>query len=61
MDETPAFDDMIPAKSTSKTGSKEYVVSTSICERKHVIVLWAIADGKMLPTSHDLLLFSKVQ
>ena len=50
MDETPAFYDMIPAKSTSKTSSKDYVVSTSSCERKHVIiVLWAIADGKLLP------------
>ena len=50
MDETPAFYDMIPAKSTSKTGSKEYIVSTSSCERKHlIIVLWAIADGKLLP------------
>ena len=46
MDETPAFYDMIPAKSTSKTSSKDYVVSTSSCERKHVIiVLWAIVDG----------------
>ena len=50
MDETPAFYDMIPAKSTSKTGSKEYIVSTSSCQRKHVIiVLWAIVDGKLLP------------
>ena len=39
MDETPAFYDMIPAKSTSKTGSKEYIVSTSSCERKHVIIV----------------------
>ena len=50
MDETPAFFDMVPAKSICKTGSKECIVQTSGCEEKHVtIVLSAAADGKMLP------------
>ena len=50
MNETPVCFDMIPAKSICKTGSKEYVASTSSCERRHVItVLWAIPDGKLLP------------
>ena len=49
MDGTTAFFDMIPAKSTGKTRSKEGVVRTSGCEKKHVtIVLSATADGKML-------------
>ena len=50
MDETPAFFDMVPVKSICKTGSKECIVRTSGCEKKHVtIVLSATADGKMLP------------
>ena len=50
MDETPAFFDMVPSKSICKTGSKECIVRTSGCEKKHVtIVLSATADGKMLP------------
>ena len=50
MDETPAFFDMIPAKSICKAGSKECVVRTSSSEKKHItIVLSATADGKMLP------------
>ena len=49
MDETPAFFDMVPSKSICKTGSKECIVRTSGCEKKHVtIVLSATADGKML-------------
>ena len=50
MDETPAFFDMVPSKSICKTGSKECIVRTSGCEKKHVtIVLSVTADGKMLP------------
>ena len=50
MDETLAFFDMVPSKSICKTGSKECIVRTSGCEKKHVtIVLSATADGKMLP------------
>ena len=50
MDETPAFFDMVPSKSICKTGSKECIVRTSGCEKKHLtIVLSATADGKMLP------------
>ena len=45
MDETPAFFDMVPSKSICKTGSKECIVRTSGCEKKHVtIVLSATAD-----------------
>ena len=50
MDETPAFFDMIPSKSISKTGSRECIVRTSGSEKKHVtIVHSAAADGTMLP------------
>ena len=50
MDETPVFFDMVPVKSICKTGSKECIVRTSGCEKKHVtIVLSATTDGKMLP------------
>lgn len=50
MDETPAFFDMVPAKSITKTGAKECVVRTSGGEKKHVtVVLSATADGTMLP------------
>ena len=50
MDETHAFFDMIPAKCTCKTISKECVVQTSGCEKKHVTtILPAVADSKMLP------------
>ena len=50
MDETPAFFDMVPSRSICKTGSKECIVRTSGCKKKHVIiVLSATADGKMLP------------
>ena len=50
MDETPAFFDMIPAKSICKTGSRECIVRTSGSEKKHVtVVLSAAADGTMLP------------
>lgn len=50
MDETPAFFDMVPAKTICKTGSKECIIRTSGCEKKHVtIVLSATADGTMLP------------
>lgn len=50
MDETPAFFDMVPAKTICKTGSKECIIRTSGCENKHVtIVLSATADGTMLP------------
>ena len=50
MDETPAFFDMIPAKSICKTGSRECIVRTSGSEKKHVaVVLSATADGTMLP------------
>ena len=50
MDETPAFFDMVSSKGICKTGSKECIVRTSGCEKKHVsIVLSATADGKMLP------------
>ena len=50
MDETPAFFDMIPAKSICKTISKECVFRTSGCEKKYVtIALSATADSKMLP------------
>ena len=49
MVETPAFFDMVPSKIICKTGSKECIVRTSGCEKKHVtIVLSATADGKML-------------
>ena len=49
MDETSTFFNMIPAKSICKTSSKECVVRTSGCEKKHVtIVLSATAYGKML-------------
>ena len=48
--ETPAFFNMVPSKSICKTGSKECIVRTSDCEKKHVTnVLSATADGKMLP------------
>ena len=44
------FFDMITTKSICKTCSKECVVQTSGCEKKHVtIVLSATADSKMLP------------
>ena len=50
MDETPAFFDMIPAKSICKTGSRECIVRTSGSEKKHVTtVLSATTDGTMLP------------
>ena len=50
MDETPAFFDMIPAKSICKTGFRECIVRTSGSEKKHVnVVLSAAADGTMLP------------
>ena len=50
MDETPAFFDMIPAKSICKTGSTECIVRTSGSEKKHItVVLSAAADGTMLP------------
>ena len=50
MDETPAFFDMIPAKSICKTGSRECIVRTSGSEKKYVtVVLSATADGTMLP------------
>ena len=49
MDETYAFFDMIPAKCTCKTISKECVVQISGCEKKHVTILSAVADSKMLP------------
>ena len=50
MDDTPAFFDMIPAKSICKTGSRECIVRTSGSEKKHVtVVLSATADGTMLP------------
>ena len=39
MDETPAFFDMIPAKSICKTGSRECIVRTSGSEKKHVTVV----------------------
>ena len=50
MDETPAFFDMVPAKNICKTGSKECIVRTSGCKKKHMtVVLSAAANGKMLP------------
>ena len=50
MDETPAFFDMIPLKVFVKTGSKECVIWSNGCEKKHVtVVLPATADGKVLP------------
>ena len=50
VDKTPSFFDMVSSKSICKTGSKECIVRTSGCEKKHVtIVLSATADGKMLP------------
>ena len=49
MDETPAFFDMIPAKSICKTGSRECIVQTSESEKKTCVVLSAAADGTMLP------------
>ena len=50
MDETPAFFDMIPAKSICKTGSRECIVRTSGSEKKHVtVVLSAAVYGTMLP------------
>ena len=50
MGETPAFFDMIPAKSICKTGSRECIVRTSGSEKKYVTVaLSAAADGTMLP------------
>ena len=50
MDETPASFDKIPANTICKTTSKECVVQTSGCKKKHVtIVLSTTADGKMLP------------
>ena len=50
MDESPAFFDIIPAKSICKTGSRECIVRTSGSEKKHVtVVLSATADGTMLP------------
>ena len=50
MDETPAFFDMMPAKSICKTGSRECIVRTSGSEKKHVsAVLSATADGTKLP------------
>ena len=50
MGETPAFFDMIPAKSICKTGSRECIVRTSGSEKKHVtVVLSAATDGTMLP------------
>ena len=49
-DETPAFFDMMPAKSICKTGSRECIVRTSGSEKKHVTVaLSAAADGTNLP------------
>ena len=50
MDETPAFVDMIPAKSICKTGSRECIIRTSGSEKKHITVeLSATANGTMLP------------
>ena len=52
MDETPAFFDMIPARSICKTGSWECIVRTSGSKKKtkHVtVVLSATTDGTMLP------------
>ena len=52
MDETPAFFDMIPAKSICKTGSRDCIVQTSGSQKKkqHVtVVLSATAYGTMLP------------
>ena len=50
MDKTPAFFDMILAKSICKTGSKECIVWTSGSEKKYfTIVLSVTADGTMLP------------
>ena len=50
MDETPAFFDIIPAKSICKTGSRECIVRTSGSEKKHVTVVHsATANGTMLP------------
>ena len=50
MDETPAFFDMVPSKCISRKGSKECVVRTTGCEKKHLtVVLSATGDGKMLP------------
>ena len=41
---------MIHLKSIRKTGSKESVVRTSGCQKKHAtILLPATVDGKMLP------------
>ena len=50
MDETPAFFDMIPAKSICKTGSRECIVQTSGSKKKYVtVVLSATVDGTMPP------------
>ena len=51
MDEkTPAFFDMISAKSICKTGSKLCVVRTSGCKKKHVTIVFLGTEvGKMLP------------
>ena len=50
MDETPAFFDMVPAKSIASKGVKECVVRTTGSEKKHLtVVLSATGDGKMLP------------
>ena len=50
MHETPAFFDMIPAKSICKTGSRECIVRTSGSKKKHVtVVLSVAADGNLLP------------
>ena len=50
MGETPAFFNIIPAKSICKTGSRELIVRTSGREKKHVtVVLSAAGDGTMLP------------
>ena len=50
MDETPAFFDMIPAKSICKSGSRECIIRTFGSNKKHVtVVLSAAADGTMLP------------
>lgn len=50
MDETPAFFDMVPAKSIASKGVKECVVRTTGSEKKHLtVVLSATGDGTMLP------------
>ena len=56
MDETTVFFYMSSAKSICKTGSKECVVQTPRCEKKHAtIVSQANADGKMLENnSHGM-------